>query len=45
VLAAPAAGPVRAIATEVLEEYRLAATDPSFSGWLQAGAPSADAEE
>jgi hypothetical protein len=45
VLAAPAAGPVRAIATEVLEEYRLAAADPSFSGWLQAGAPSADAEE
>ena len=45
VLAAPASGPVRAVAVEVLEEYRLAALDPNFGGWLRAGAPSADAEE
>ena len=45
VLIAAAGGPVRAVAKEILEEYRLAAADPSFRGWLLAGAPSADAEE
>ena len=44
-LAAPASGPVRALATQILEEYTLAALDPSFSRWLQEGAPSADADE
>lgn len=44
VLSAAAGGPVRAVAMEILEEYRLAAVDPSFSGWLLAGAPSADAD-
>jgi hypothetical protein len=33
-----------AVAVETLGEYRLAALDLSFSGWLQAGAPSAEAE-
>jgi hypothetical protein len=44
VFAAPAGGPVRAVAAEVLDEYRLAAADGSFGDWLRAGAPSADAE-
>ena len=44
-LAAPAAGPVRALAAQILEEYQLAALDPSFSRWLQEGAPSADSDE
>jgi hypothetical protein len=44
-LAAPAAGPVRAIAAEILDDYRFAAADPSFRDWLAAGAYSADADE
>ncbi|HZU05075.1 MAG TPA: type III secretion fhipep protein [Chloroflexota bacterium] len=44
-LAAPASGPVRALCAEIFDEYRLAAVDPAFRGWLEQGAPSADAEE
>ncbi|HYN87618.1 MAG TPA: hypothetical protein VER55_03765 [Ardenticatenaceae bacterium] len=44
VLAADATGPVRAVCREILTEYTLAGQDPSFSHWLMAGAPSADAE-
>ena len=43
-LAAPASGPVRAICTMILDEYRLAMVDPDFGRWLAEGAPSADAE-
>jgi hypothetical protein len=43
-LAAPASGPVRALAAEIHAEFRLAAVDPDFDAWLTAGAPSADAE-
>lgn len=41
----PASGPVRALAVQVLEEYRFAQHDPAFGRWLAAGAPSADADE
>ena len=44
-LGAPASGGIRAMCGEILDEYRLAAADPAFYGWLAAGAPSADAEE
>ncbi len=44
VLAAPAGGPVRSMCAQILDEYRFAAVDPRFHAWLQAGAPSADAE-
>lgn len=44
VLAAPASGPVQALCTEILAEYRIAADDEGFALWLAAGAPSADAE-
>ena len=43
--AAPASGGVLAMCTEILDEYRLAAMDARFKGWLASGAPSADAEE
>jgi hypothetical protein len=33
----------RAMAREVFDEYRLAATAPDFLGWLAQGAPSDDA--
>ena len=33
----------RAMALEVLHEWRLAAGSPSFRGWLRQGAPSDDA--
>ena len=36
------AGAVRAIARDVLAEWRLAAASPGFSRWLDGGAPSAD---
>ena len=42
-LAAPASGPVRALAVQILDEYRFASLDPDFGRWLAAGAPSADA--
>src|SRR5262249_17937095 len=34
VLASPAGGPVRAMCAQILDEYRLAALDPAFAGWL-----------
>lgn len=37
-------GAVRAMALEVLDEWRLAAISPDFSAWLDRGAPSADAD-
>ncbi len=40
----PASGGARAMAGEILAEYRLAASDTTFRAWLEAGAPSADAE-
>ena len=43
-LAAPASGPVRALAGEIHAEFRLAAVDPDFDAWLAAGAPSADTD-
>lgn len=42
VLAAPVPGPVRAMCTEILDEYRLATLDAALSSWLQAGAPTDD---
>jgi hypothetical protein len=39
---APAGGPVRALCSEILAEYRYACADPAFRGWLADGAPSAD---
>lgn len=38
-----AAGPVRAMARSILEEWRLADASPGFRGWLERGAPSDDA--
>jgi hypothetical protein len=35
-------GAVRAMAREILDEYRLAVTLPAFDAWLTAGAPSED---
>jgi hypothetical protein len=43
-LAAPASGPVLALCSQIMDEYRVAAADPSFGRWLAEGAPSADAE-
>ncbi|MBI3965077.1 MAG: type III secretion fhipep protein [Chloroflexi bacterium] len=43
-LGAAASGPVRAVCGEILDEYRFAQHAPHFAEWLQAGAPSADAE-
>ena len=36
-------GAVRAMALELLDEWRLVAADPAFRQWLLAGAPSDDA--
>ncbi len=44
-LTSPASGPIRALAGEIFDEYRLATLDPSFSRWLAEGAPSDDARE
>lgn len=44
-LAAPAAGPVRAMCAEILDEYHLAAQDPDYGRWLREGAPSDDADD
>jgi len=38
-----ASGPMRAMAVEVLAEWRLAEAAGSFRDWLRAGAPSDDA--
>lgn len=37
------AGPIRAMARSILEEWRLAAASPGFREWLERGAPSDDA--
>lgn len=42
-LSAEASGPVRALCVEILDEYRFARQDASFTQWLRAGAASADA--
>lgn len=39
-----ASGPVRAMALEVFDEYRLAVQAASLRAWLDRGAPSDDAE-
>ena len=41
----PASGPVRAMALEVLAEWRLAEAPGAFRSWLSEGAPSEDAEK
>lgn len=38
-------GGVRAMAVDILDEWRLASAAPSFRQWLESGAPSADGEE
>jgi len=38
-------GAMRAMALDVLAEWRLAETSPQFSQWLRQGAPSADAAD
>jgi hypothetical protein len=38
-----AAGPARAMARSILEEWRLAGASPGFRDWLERGAPSDDA--
>ncbi len=45
VLAESASGGTRAMCQDILAEYRLAAVDSEFRRWLEAGAPSADAED
>lgn len=40
--AGPLAGATRAMAMEILDEWRLALLAPSFGEWLEAGAPSDD---
>ncbi len=40
----PAPGGARAMGAEILAEYQLAAADPTFREWLEAGAPSADGD-
>lgn len=45
VLAEPASGGVRAMCTEILDEYHLAAADLAFYHWLEEGAPSADGND
>lgn len=39
---ATGAGATRAVALEILTEWRLAATSPDFRTWLERGAPSDD---
>lgn len=39
-----ASGPIRAMALEVLAEWRLAQSSEAFRSWLDHGAPSDDAE-
>jgi hypothetical protein len=40
-----ASGPVRAMAIEILDEWRVALLAPDFRDWLERGAPSDDASE
>ncbi len=44
IVAAPAAGAVRAMCEQIFLEYRLAGLRPEFAAWLAEGAPSADAD-
>lgn len=37
-----AAGPIRAMALTILDEWRVASAAPGFRGWLVRGAPSDD---
>ena len=39
---APSFGALRAMARDILDEWRLAAASPAFRAWLEAGAPSED---
>ena len=39
-----ASGPIRALATKVLDEWRLAHASPEFRAWLRAGARSDDVD-
>jgi hypothetical protein len=39
-----ASGPARAMALEILADWRLAQTSAEFRNWLEQGAPSDDAE-
>jgi hypothetical protein len=41
---ADGAGPIRAMARSILEEWRLAESSAGFRGWLGRGAPSDDTE-
>src|SRR5215207_8679478 len=43
-LIAGAAGPTRAMALEILAEWQFAVASGSFRAWLDAGAPSDDAQ-
>jgi hypothetical protein len=43
VLTNPASGPIRAMAVQIFDQYRLIRHDANFREWLEAGAPSADA--
>jgi hypothetical protein len=45
VISHSASGGARAMAGEILAEYRTALADPAFRAWLAAGAPSADGED
>ena len=40
--AGPLAGATRAMALDVLDEWRVAVASPGFRAWLEAGAPSDD---
>lgn len=44
-LTAEASGPVRALAAQILDEYRVVLHDPDLARWLAEGAPSADTAE
>jgi hypothetical protein len=44
-LSVAASGPVRAMALEILAEWRLAEAPGAFRNWLSEGAPSDDAEK
>lgn len=43
--AGPLAGATRAMALDILDEWRVAVASGSFRSWLEAGAPSDDTEQ
>jgi hypothetical protein len=43
-VAGPASGPLRALAQDILAEWRLAEVSSSFREWLDQGAPSDDTD-